>query len=437
MKWLTENPFAVALAALVGMLVLLTATGHLHWGGDPLNSKRAESKQVGEQEEKKVRAGKVVLDEDDFKATGLEVAEAREGSVGEMLEAPGEIQAAQNRIAQITPPVPGIVRAVHKITGDHVPAGGPLCTIESAELGSARAELLAALAERDVTERNYARWKQLYENGLRSQTELWTAEADSNKAKLRAQAAVARLNALGISATDQRTPEASSVGNRYELRAPIAGVVLKQQLTVGQNVEQKDTLYTVADLSNIWVIASLYEQDLPRVRKGAAATVTVQIQTSNSLGSVLDGTVDNVGQQADPQTRTVPVRILVKNRPDSAQKQTYLLRPGMFATVHIVTSHKSEAVVIPSEAIQEINGQSVVFVEVPVVASDPDTDEASKKDMKDKVSFAFEARPVDLGISDAKVTQITKGLRPGEKVVVRNAFLLRSELQKSKIADED
>jgi len=434
-NWIKNHLAAFMLFAFVALTVLLLATGKLRWSSTVVRpSPESNNAEHGEAAEKKVKQGKVVLDAEDFKASGVEISEVKQANVGETLQSPGEVQPMQTRLAEVTPPISGIVRAIHKIAGDSTSAGGALCTIESAELGSSRAELAGALAERDVTQRSYERFKELYDKGLRSQTEVWSAEADYNKARLRAEAASARIRALGLDATSSAR-EQPGLSNRYELRSPLNGVVLQQQLTVGQNVEQKDVLFTVADLSTVWVTAAVQGKDLASIHKGAAVLVDLQGQGS---ATALEGHVDYISQQQDQQTRTVPVRITVRNRGEGRASQGNLLRPGMFTAVRFITSRRAATLAVPANAVQELNGQTIVFVEVSTGSAETEkADSGGNGQHSGELAYTFEPRVVMVGISDSKLTEIVKGLKAGEKVVVRNAFLLKSELEKEKIGDEE
>ena len=435
MNWIRNHLAASMLIVVVVLTILLFATGKLRWSSTEVRpSPESNNSEHGEAAEKKVKQGKVVLDAEDFKASGIEVSEVKQANVGETLQSPGEVQPMQTRLAQVTPPIPGIVRVIHKIAGDPISAGGALCIIESTELGSNRAELEGAIAERDVTQRSYERLKELYEKGLRSQTEVWSAEADYNKARLRVEAASAHIRALGLDASSSR--EQSGLSNRYELRSPLNGVVLQQQLTIGQNVEQKDVLFTVADLSSVWVSAAVHEKDIASIHRGTVALIEVQGQ--NGPPTSLDGSVDYISQQQDQQSRTVPVRITVRNRGEGRASQGNLLRPGMFTTVRFITSHRAAALTVPANAIQELNGQSVVFVEVFTGDDEKEkSDSGENGHRSSEVAYTFEPRAVQVGMSDSKLTEIVKGLKAGEKVVVRNAFLLKSEMEKEKIGEEE
>lgn len=448
MTWIRRNLAAVLLAGVVALLAILFINGNLQWKrGAARQVEHPEGNEGGEAREKRVLHGKVFLDEKDFQASGIVVAAIQEGTVSETLEAPGEIDIAQDHLAHVTPPIPGRIRTIHKLTGDSVTSSTVLCTIESADLGGARADLQSAMAEAAVADRNLGRIKQLFEKGLRSQGELWASEADYNKARLRAEAATAHLRALGINPDEAPAAGGANLTNQYELRSPIAGTILQQQLTIGQNVEQKDVLFTVADLSNVWVNASVSERDVTKLRNGTSSAA--QIQTQGGSPTVISGVVTYIGQEADQQTRTVPVRVVISNPRLKESNQGFVLRPGMFATVRFVTGTRTGIVTVPPEAIQQINGDSIVFVRLPQGQESEGIDERKEKgsdnDRDNKNSpkpagtafLIFEPRSVTVGSTDGKAVEIVKGLQRGDKVVIHNAFLLKSELEKEKIGDVD
>ena len=129
------------------------------------------------------------------------------------------------------------------------------------------------------------------------------------------------------------------------------------------------------------------------------------------------GRVAQIGTQVDEKTRTLPVRVAVQNPRLSGNGQTYALRPGMFAMVDLEVSRRNAALVVPSVAVQTLGGQPVVFVETPLTEG-----------------AAFQRRAVVLGARDGDVVEVTQGLAPGERVVVANGYLLKSEFERSKIS---
>lgn len=187
----------------------------------------------------------------------------------------------------------------------------------------------------------------------------------------------------------------------------------------------------MGDLSEVWVQAVAREQDLPAIRTGASAVVRIP----NMPGAALHGTVAYVGEQVDEKTRTVPLRVLVKNAEKTARSQhEFLLRPGLFTNIQITTGQRNGVPVIPFAAVQADGSETYVFVR----SGNPSPREFPKpgtKSEKTKLGVAFERRSVEIGARDGQMVEVIKGLRIGEEVAVENAYLLKSELEKSKLQD--
>lgn len=467
---------AIALALVLSGGLALWATGRLelHWSGDAHTAadKDEHGHGEGEEESSRIKGDKAVLDAEAVKAGGIKSEPAKVGSVAVALSALGEVQSPDDRIAHVTPRVSGVVREIYKARGERVKTGDALAAIDSADLADARAALDAARTERDLAERNAAAWrshqatpaaggpvgwieleqalaerraadaelsvadraytrmKELEARGLRSRTELLAAEAELTRAQTRGEAAKSRVAMLGQVATvdlgraTQRLAAAetrlTSLGGdpsssaergsaRVLVRSPIAGVVMARDLTLGQTVEPTARVFSIADPSEVWVTAAIFDQDVASVRPDQPATIRVQ-----GLGdTVFKGRVVQVGPQVDEKTRTLPVRVAIRNGSGGAGA---LLRPGMFATVELEKSRAAGRVVVPVAAIQTVGGESVVFVETPLGES-----------------ASYQRRPVKTGARDGEVVEIVDGLGDGERVVVSNAYLLKSEFERSKI----
>jgi len=432
-------------------------------------------------EDGRVRGDKVILDAESVKASAIRTAPVQRGAVGVSMQVTGEVRVPDERVANVTARVAGVVREIHKARGATVTAGEPLATVESADLAETRsiydvaladlavaeanarawearrrqsfspasqspgelgwveldqaiAEHASAVTERTLAERGLARMKELHDRGLRSRTELLVAEADHQRATSRVEATARRLTVLGtvseveLKRARQRVATARSKmaaaggdvsdasrtepTNRFVVRSPIAGVVSDREITLGETVEPTKKIFAIADLSEVWITAALYDKDLAAVRQGMAAVVRVQGVPDVSF----KGRVVQIGPQIDEKTRTLPVRIAVKNQTLSGAGERFALRPGMFASVDLETSRKGDVLVVPLAAVQTLDGKSVVFVETVL------TDGA-----------AFQRRAVVLGARDGDVVEVAEGLQPGERVVVANAYLLKSELERAKI----
>jgi len=217
-------------------------------------------------------------------------------------------------------------------------------------------------------------------------------------------AATARHRTLG--AVDH-PDDTVSIGGLYALSAPIPGTVVERDLVLGQIVGPEDDLFTVADLTNLWIVLDIYDRDLSRVREG----LEVEIRTAAFQDETYQGTLTYVGQIVDPTTRTVKARVEISN-----PRRT--LRPGMFGTAVIHGLESDGALAVPQEAIQEIAGRSVVFV-----PAEPGR---------------FEIRNVTVGsVLGGELVSILDGLSEGERVVSKGSFYLKSELLKESFGGDE
>jgi cobalt-zinc-cadmium efflux system membrane fusion protein len=484
-------------AVAVLLLVIVTAaglfaTGRLEFHARPgervdAHDHSHDKEEAADEEESRVSGDKAIFDAEALRASALRTAPAEKGSVGVLLQVTGEVQVPDERIAHVTPRVAGVVRDIFKARGDVVAAGTPLAVIESVDLGETKAAYVAALAdlqvaeanlrqwqavrggggtaaraggsgwieldqalaeldtartERAVASRNLARLKELHERGLRSRTELLAVEADEQRAAARAEAAERRLTVLGTVAETERararqrrdaalsklrafsvqpaeierleSEGASDVTSRFTVRSAIAGMIADRNLTLGETVESTAKLFSVVDLSEVWIKAALYDKDLASIRQEMPAIIRV----TGLPDATFRGRVRQIGPSVDEKTRTLPIRIAVSNRPVNGTGERFPLRPGMFATVDLETSRRPGAVIVPVSAIQTVGGQAVVFVETPL------SDGAA----------AFQRRPIVAGARDSKVVEVVQGIEPGERVVIANAYLLKSEFERSKIS---
>jgi RND family efflux transporter MFP subunit len=294
--------------------------------------------------------------------------------------------------------------------------------IESLDLGDAMASYVMARAETELAEQNFARMKQLFEQGLRTQNELIAVEADRTRARLKLDSTSARLRGLGLGIDEIQSlakEGAKAVRNQYTLKSPIGGSVLQRNVTTGQSVAASDQLFFVGDLSEIWVQTVAQEQDLPRIRTGAPAVIRIP----NLPDTVFRGKVTYIGEQVDEKTRTVQLRVLATNRTAGASGKDFVLRPGLFTNIEVETARRQGALVIPFAAIQSEGSESFVFVQVGNTAGNP------------KRTLTFERKSVELGARDGPRVEIRNGLQAGDVVATENAYLLKGELEKSKLPD--
>ena len=216
-------------------------------------------------------------------------------------------------------------------------------------------------------------------------------------------AAEDKLHLLGMTEKElSAIGKEHTINSRVAIYSPISGAVIERHLTLGEVVEPVKPLFTVADLSNLWVIADVPEADVPKVKKGQS----VAIVASAYPEKVFKGKLSYISEVIDPETRGVKVRAEVDNAKGA-------LKPEMFATVRISTSEKEKALAVPESALQRDGDKSIVFVAI---------DE-----------HEFEKRVVEVGPRFNGFHRILSGLNEGERVVVKGAFTLKSEGQKGEM----
>jgi cobalt-zinc-cadmium efflux system membrane fusion protein len=319
-----------------------------------------------------------------------------------------EIQAT----AEIVPPDDGIARVGSKISGritklpvsvgTTVKAGQLIAVVDSPELGTAKADYLAAVAQARLTRETADREKQLFEKKISAEQDYRVAEAEATKARAAKEAAEARLHTLGFSdAQLSRFTAEQHSSSSIMVTTPIGGVLVERPVSLGQVIQPEDTVGVVMDLVNVWMQVDAYERDLSQLAIGQKVSAFVTAWPEREF----KGEIQSIGAIVDKKSRTVKVRVVMPN-PDGA------LKPGMFAKVSLAGSkgEAREGLFAPSAAVQRDGEKSIVFV--PIGETE------------------FQLREVETGVSADGWVQITRGLTAGEKVVTTGAFQLKSEARR-------
>lgn len=230
------------------------------------------------------------------------------------------------------------------------------------------------------------------------------AEKEGIEADIRSQQALIdgirqRLRRFGIADDSPRGTFLTA------LKAPFSGVVTKAQASPGDVVDAGRDVFTVADLSRVWVQAEVYEKDLGRIRVGQSAFITVDTYPNQSF----EGKVAYISDVLDPQTRTARVRCELPNR-------DLRLKTDMFANIELPTKFSKQAIAVPAGALQEVEGKNVVFIR--------------------RSQTQFEKREVDKGVTVNNQTEIVSGLKTGEPVVTQGAFHLKSILAGGELGED-
>jgi cobalt-zinc-cadmium efflux system membrane fusion protein len=352
------------------------------------------------------RRQEVRLSEDAVRAAGIEVIPVSREAFHPHVVASGIIRPVAQKSVTVRSLVGGRVVRVLADVGDRVRAGQTLSTIEGSEVTAVLARCRTAVAREEAARRALERGEKLLDmQGLsRAEVDLRRSEAESAAAE--AQAARQDLIRLGLDPAGATIGEGSLA--EFPLLAPMAGIVLSRSVSPGLLVQREDPLFEIADLSQVWAVVDVYEKDLGEIRELGE----VEIRTDAYEGTVFMGRIGLIEPVLDEASRTAHVRVVLDNRSGK-------LRPGLFVTAAVPLRGASqvEATAVPDGAVQKISGLPAVFVEIG--------------------PGQFELRPVEIGREAHGMVEIRHGLKEGERVVAKGAFVLKSELLKGSIAGED
>ena len=342
----------------------------------------------------------VPLTKDAVQRAGIAVAAVGAQAMPDELRLPGAVEANAYRQVLVTPLVNGRVTQVSVQLGDRVRRGQSIAQVYSPELAEARAKYVAARAMLDAHDRELQRTQKLVEIGAASREELERTHAEHAAQLAEVETARARLQLLGATAAEAAVAGKGDASATIDVPAPIDGVVTERLVNAGLNVEPATKLFTIVDLSSVWVIADVYERDLHRVREGARATVTARAYPDRSL----EGRVSYIDPQLSEGTRTARIRVEVANPRGE-------LRLGMFADV-VIAGGGTQVLTVPKSAIQSVGGRQVVYLPAP--------DDPTK----------FAEREVRVGHATGDLVEVVSGVNAGESVVSKGSFFIRAEAER-------
>lgn len=322
------------------------------------------------------------------------VPEMRE--VTQTLTIPATVQADETRIARVNSPVSGRVVELEAVEGEQVKRGQVLAEVRSTELSNLQLEFLKALSQRQLAERAVERAKRLVEADVIGTAELQRRESELLQAAAEVSSARDELRVLGM--TDEglaRLEKTRTVNSITQVRATIDGIVLERPVTLGQIVEPSITVYMLADLSNVWLVADVPEAYSGGLRVGQE----VEAEIAAFPGHRVQAPLSFVSARVDPETRTVRART---NLPNPAGK----FKPAMLATMYLQEKTPRQ-LTVPSSAIVREGNDDCVFVQ------------------KDDRRFVL--RPLQVGPDAQGLRPVLGGIREGERIVVEGGFHLNNE----------
>jgi cobalt-zinc-cadmium efflux system membrane fusion protein len=345
-------------------------------------------------------AGQVWITPDQVQEAKIDVVAVGLQDVDDTIVTAGTVTLDDRRTGHVFSPVTGRVLEIVAKLGQHVNKGDPLATIESPDVGTTVSDVHKAEADLMAAEHDFKRKKALFEQKAGSAADLETAQDTYRRAQAELERAQQKELLL-------RVGSANAVTQTFTLVSPVDGDVLMRNINPGIEVQGQysggaaQELFTIGELDRMWVIGDLYEMDLPRVKAGTKASVTVVAYPDK----VFEGVVDWVSGSLDPVMRTTKVRCTFEN-PDKK------LRPMMYAQVQISVDQK-RALAIPRNALLRLGESKIVFVQ--------------NGENAGLVQFQRTSVDVDEGESSPWL-EVKAGLTPGQKIVVNGAILLSSML---------
>jgi cobalt-zinc-cadmium efflux system membrane fusion protein len=408
-----EPSYVSQIALCIFAAVLLNACGH---GTGEVPETENKAREAAKQDSSK--AGQVVISVAEQTAQHIEIEPAMVTKESNILRVPGRIVLPDNASWRVGVLVEGRIESAFANLGDFVRKDQVLARMHSHEVHEVRAAYQIAVSEhvrleavQALTQKNYNRAQRLFalkaasvQEVEQAKQELVNAQTATENAKTAVERERVHLeDTLGIPA-DAGASASSPDFELIPIKSPAAGYVLQKNITPGSTIQPSTDAFVIGALHRLWMLASVTEDNLNQLHLGQAATVTLQDTSLN-----FSGHVTNLGQQSDPTTRLVPVRIDVVNTNNR-------LRPEMLATAQIAIGSAKPMLLIPQDAIQQVNGSDVVFVR-----GAPDR---------------FDVHPVRRGVVMGGRVQILEGVQAGDAVVTRGSFIVKSQLLKSSFQGE-
>ena len=360
----------------------------------------------------KAQAAGLVLTPDAQQKTGIVVEPVQLERVNEALSATGELTVNQERTWSVGSHIDGRIVSVHANAGDVVKESFVLARIHSHDVHESRAnyrkardELARAQSAARLARTLRDRAVRLFELKAGSKQDVEVAEGQVREAATAVKNAETELQRARVHITEYLDVALDSDEDEVPIKAPASGLVVDRKVSAGTAVQQGQEVFRITDPSALWMIANVAEADLAQLRVGQAARVLVRAYPDR----VFPGRILRLGEALDPTTRTLQVRVLVPNAGG-------LLKPEMYATAEIERQSTREALYVPEDAVQELNGSRVVFVRTA-----PDR---------------FEARPIEVARTLGRRVEVANGLKAGEPIAVKGTFILKSHLLRSSMEEE-
>ena len=303
--------------------------------------------------------------------------------VTEELKLIGKVTFDQDKVVKLYPMVSGNVLEVHVALGDHVEKGQVLAKVHSAEIAGAENDIVTAQANLAMAEKNLAATEGLFKSGIASEREYLSAVKETEKSRSELNKVKTILSIYGGSQSD------------YIIKSPISGYIVEKFINPDMQIRPDNTanLFTISDLSRVWVLANVYESDIAWIAEGEIVNIT----TLSYPDKIFNGTIDKIYNMLDPDNKTMKVRIQLDNPGN-------LLKPEMFANVTVQQVRGATMAAVPANSV--VFDQNKYWV---LVFAGP---------------CNIQTRPIDIVKSTSMYTYIRSGVNPGERVITNRQLLI-------------
>jgi cobalt-zinc-cadmium efflux system membrane fusion protein len=358
------------------------------------------SKSENVSEQKKSDPLEIIITPEIQKQTKNEVVKYQD--IGETLMIPGRLETQNRKLAKIGSPITGRVSDLYVSLGDVVKKGQVLAKVNSIELTQTQLTLIKSTQLIGLKTKAVERAKLLFEADVISKAEMLRIENELDAVKADYRASRDQLMVLGMNEKALEKLESSGQINSYgDVISRFDGIIISRAINLGQIVNPQDNLFHVADLTTLWAVANIPEQQASFIQKDEVVTIEIP-----ALGNKkIDAKIIFEGSIVDPETRTVLVRTEIDN-------QSLSLKPDMLTSMYI-QSKKVSRLAVPTAAVVRENDRNYVFIQ-----NSPKT---------------YRLREVQLGHKDGNLITILSGIAEGETIISDGAFHLNSERKKKEL----
>jgi cobalt-zinc-cadmium efflux system membrane fusion protein len=326
----------------------------------------------------------------------LQVVAVEKTKLSRLLRLTGNVTYNAFKTTPVFSAIGGPVHEILVAPGETVHPGQPLLTVNSPDYSAARSAYIKARDAYSLADKIYNRAQDLYAHGAIAESDLQLAESGRTQAQADMQSSEDALRALGLKDPEAVVKNPPKMTSQIPVIAPVGGEVVERLVGPGQLLQGGATqIFTISDMTQVWVLVNVYQSDMSYVHAGDAVEIT-----TDSYPEIFHGTISYIAPALDPNTRTLQARIVTSNPGKKLKKD-------MYVTAGVRAGAIRDALTVPDAAVlRDTENQPFVYAQT-------------------KVSNQFERRLVKIGDSQAGRTQITDGLKEGERVVADGALFLQ------------